>query len=128
MCIRDSRRDDRRGKARYPLCQAALLRAGYVPVSYTHLDVYKRQVWKLCCCGGVYVRLTQFKVKEFKRILRDNGYKEVRCCGCLLYTSKGGIVYPSFNLRKALHIDTDGVRKLLLFHFPVFSYGLYVLP
>ncbi len=34
---------------------------------------------------------------------------------------------PSFNLRKALHIDTDGVRKLLLFHFPVFS-GLYVLP
>ena len=40
-----------------------------------------RTVWKLFCYGGVYVRLTQFKVKEFKRILRDNGYKEVRCCG-----------------------------------------------
>lgn len=25
--------------------------------------------------------MTQFKVKEFKRILRDNGYEEVRCCG-----------------------------------------------
>ena len=28
---------------------------------------------------------------------------------------------------KALHIDTDFVRKFLLFHSSVFSYGLYVL-
>lgn len=25
--------------------------------------------------------LTQFKVRDFRRILKKNGYEEVRCCG-----------------------------------------------
>ena len=33
-----------------------------------------------------------------------------------------------FYLGKALHIDTDFDRKFLLFHFPKFSYGLYIVP
>ena len=30
---------------------AALNVADFSPVSYTHLDVYKRQGWRRCCCG-----------------------------------------------------------------------------
>lgn len=52
------------------------------------------------CYGGVYVRLTQFKVKEFKKILRDNGYKEVRCCGSHQVWSNGAnkITLPTVKL------------------------------
>ena len=48
----------------------------------------------------MYVRLTQFKVKEFKRILRDNGYKEVRCCGSHQTWSNGAskITLPTVKL------------------------------
>ena len=44
------------------------------------------------------------------------------CCGV-----KGRIIHATFNLGKALHIDTDFVRKFLLFHSSMLSYGLYVL-
>ena len=36
-------------------------------------------------------------------------------------------IHATFNLGKALHIDTDFIRKFLLFHSSVFSYGLYIL-
>lgn len=47
-------------------------------------------LWKLLCGnGGERCKLTQFKVQEFKKILRDNGYKEVRCCGSHQIWSNG---------------------------------------
>ena len=61
------------------LCSALLLFALFMlavnPVSYTHLDVYKRQVLDLYCGIGT---ITLCLAKAAKRVI-----------GCLLYTSDG---------------------------------------
>ena len=76
---------------------------------------------------------TQKQREQLMRLLKEDKF-------CLLYTSgcysqhvhylfqriKGRIIHATFNLGKALHIDTDFVRQFLLFHSSVFSYGLYV--
>ena len=75
----------------------------YVAVSYTHLDVYKRQ--DVCCIGHISEWIT------------SSFLKRPFCCTCLLYTSplhpqKSGPGKGEFNM-KTLEKVSDCVCKYM---------------
>ena len=78
------------------------------PVSYTHLDVYKRQAGSLAC-GGFEVPVAQtsasaFQQDDFLFVLGDvadifTRFGVVHHCACLLYTSLlAGDVFVQFDV------------------------------
>ena len=84
MCIRDSYQGDYDAAALAFFRQADVFYAqtlGRQPVSYTHLDVYKRQLQKMLRAMG----RTQQRVKTVSLL---GGSRIAMYLTCLLYTSR----------------------------------------
>ena len=67
---------------------AGILGAAGAPVSYTHLDVYKRQIlyvpWTLSAYSLLFFQMSVLRFLFPPRRAGRTG----RLCGCLLYTSR----------------------------------------
>ena len=76
----------------------------YKPVSYTHLDVYKRQ--------GVFCEITYYFMKDSLRMFREEiAESHSFIIGCLLYTSSDAVALalrmnaPSFVYEEILETE-----------------------